>query len=160
MWVCCSPHHPALPTDGHIFMKAQWRLFKREPVWQPCVQRGGYQLIPVIMGVLQTNSWKPIKATYCVITSPLSPETPLWAFTHQGRSSGTEPSQGDVLKSCEVISFGPTWPAPKSDFFHWTQTFPLNARVCGCVWGKALTARLSCERQELALSGMKLKALY
>lgn len=36
-----------------------------------------YQLIPVIMGALQTNSWKPIKATYYVITSPLSPETPL-----------------------------------------------------------------------------------
>lgn len=67
---------PTVAAD--IWISVQWRLFIYEKVWwlSAVCCWGCYQLIPVITGAFQTNSWKPIKATYYVITSSLSPETP------------------------------------------------------------------------------------
>lgn len=73
LWVCRKT--PLLTTRIFIFAF----VHPCAGPTTPCAVCGGgrYQLIPLIMGALQTNSWKPIKATYYVITSPLSPETPL-----------------------------------------------------------------------------------
>lgn len=68
--------HPIYP---YLYKRAKAFVHPCEGLTALCAMcsRGRYQLSPVIIGALQTNSWKPIKATYYVITSPLSPETPL-----------------------------------------------------------------------------------
>lgn len=73
---CASDSHPYHP---HLCKETKKSVHPREGLMalRTVSARGSYQLIPVIIGALQTNSWKPIKATYYVITSPLSPETPL-----------------------------------------------------------------------------------
>lgn len=61
--------------------------------------RSRYQLIPVIIGALQTNSWKPITSTYHVIASQLSPQTLLKPFTNQGRRPCSKPPRGMFWKA-------------------------------------------------------------
>lgn len=78
-WPCgCAARLPSSPPP-YLYEGATAFVHPWEGLTALCAACSGgrYQLIPVIMGVLQTNSWKPIKATYYVITSPLSPETPL-----------------------------------------------------------------------------------
>ena len=72
----CSATHPSHP---YLYKCVKAFVHPCEDLTALCAvcSRGCYQLIPVIIGALQTNSWKPIKAPYYVITSPLSPETPL-----------------------------------------------------------------------------------
>lgn len=72
-WVTMVPHVTGGAGRSNVLNRRERSLFNHERSLLSVSCCGGqYQLIPVIMRVLQTNSWKPIKATYYEITSPLS----------------------------------------------------------------------------------------
>jgi len=85
----------------HRVYKAAVHVVLPVTVWESYVPacRSRYQLIPVIIGALHTNCWKPITSTYHVIASQLSPQTLLKPFTNQGRRPCSKPPRGMFWKA-------------------------------------------------------------
>lgn len=73
-------------------------------------RRSRYQLIPVIIGGLQTNSRKPITSTYPVIASRLSPQTlaPETFYQSEEEAAVLRAAKRAVFKGCSLISFNQT----------------------------------------------------